>query len=67
MDSHLLGSLHQLHIRLDALTELVKQLGEEIKEIRQTGVAINFQVEESDDDDEEESEGESGESVNTWP
>ena len=74
MDSHLLGSLHQLHRRLDELTGLVKQLSEEVKEIRETGVPINFQIaasdeeeeEESEDESEEESEG-SGESANTWP
>ena len=74
MDSHLLGSLHHLHRRLDELTELVKQLSEDVKEMRQTGVAINFQVAGSDEDEEggsedesEEGSGGSGESANTWP
>lgn len=72
MDTHLVGSLHQLHRRLDELMGLIRGLQEEVKEIRQSGVAINFQL--GDDEEEEESEEESGEesegsgeSANTWP
>lgn len=71
MDTHLVGSLHQLHRRLNELTEMIKALQEEVKELRQTGVAINFHVgdneeEESEEESGAESEG-SGESANTWP
>ena len=74
MDTHLVGSLHQLHRRLDELTEMIKALQDEIKELRQTGVAINFHVGDDEEEEEEESEEESreesegsGESANTWP
>jgi hypothetical protein len=69
MDTHLVGSLHLLHRRLDQLTEMLKALQDEVKELRQTGVSINFHVnsdEEADEESGEESEG-GVESVNTWP
>lgn len=73
MDTHVLGTLHQLHRRLHELTALVQALHEEVKEIRQTGVAINFGLVEDDgeedEDTDESGEGstESEESATTWP
>lgn len=72
MDTHVLGTLHQLHRRLSELTGMIRALHDEVKEIRQTGVAINFELVEEEDMEEETSEsGEesaaSGDSATTWP
>lgn len=82
MDTHLLGSLHQLHVCLNELTEKLRALHEDVREIRRAGVgiAVDFGLvmadeEEADtedgedetiDDGEEESE-ESVDSAHTWP
>ena len=74
LDPNMLGVVATIHRRMDEMIELIKALSEEIKEIRQTGVAINLQVANSDDEEESGGEEESGEessessdSANTWP
>jgi hypothetical protein len=71
MDTHLAGTLSRLSVRLDNLFSMVEKIAEEIKEIRQTGVAVNFQIASDSGDTEEESPSETGtestDSANTWP
>ena len=70
MDTHLVGSLRHVHRRLDELMQLLSSLSDDVKEIREAGLAINFHVGSStqgESEEESEESEESGESATTWP
>ena len=62
LDAHVLGVLHRLHQRMDELAAAIKELSNDVKSIKDTGVSINFGLE---TDEESESDGDS--SASTWP
>lgn len=73
LDPNMLGVVATIHRRMDEIIEMIKSLSEEVKEIRQGGVSINFQVDtdeeesESEEDDSGEGDNESSDSASTWP